>query len=89
MSFGAIQHMVTSVKNNSNLLNKRKRFEKGMGLSSSKVKKETSFPSATPDQIRKLREQLQAENKRKQLQTNVATVVFGVILIMFLYLLIS
>lgn len=89
MSFGAIQHMVTSVKNNSNLLNKRKRFEKGMGLSSSKVKKETSFPSATPDQIRKLREQLQAENKRKQLQTNVATVVFGVILVMFLYLLIS
>jgi hypothetical protein len=89
MSFGAIQHMVTSVKNNSNLLNKRKRFEKGMGLSSSKAKKETSFPSATPHQIRKLREQLQAENKRKQLQTNVATVVFGVILVMFLYLLIN
>ena len=81
--------MVTSVKNNSNLLNKRKRFEKGMGLSSSKVKKETSFPSATHNKIRKLREQLQAENKRKQLQTNVATVVFGVILVMFLYLLIS
>lgn len=64
MSFGAIQHMVTSVKNNSNLLNKRKRFKKGTDLSSSKFKKETNFPSATPYQIQKLREQLQTEKKR-------------------------
>lgn len=81
--------MITSVKNNSQLLSKRERFKKGMGLSSSRLKSETSFPSATPLQIQKLRRQLQAENKRKQLQTNVATVVFSIILVMFFYLLLN
>lgn len=89
MSFGAIQHMVITTKNNANLLNKRERFKKGFGLSTGKKSARTEFPQISAIEIKTLRAQLQAENKRKQLQTNIATVVFGLVLVMFVYLLLN
>jgi hypothetical protein len=89
MSFAAVQHVSTSVNNDSNLLNKRKRFNGDITSSLNTTKNQTNFPLQTPNEIQNPLEQLQIENKRKQLQTKVATVVYSMVLVMFFYLLIS
>lgn len=78
--------MIISMRNNKNLLNKRERFKRGMGINGSDSKPQYSFPDATPQQIEVLRQQLQKENKRKQLQTNIATFVLLILIIAFIYL---
>ncbi|TPV35710.1 hypothetical protein FJ651_02010 [Paucihalobacter ruber] len=89
MSFAAVQHVATSVNNNSNLLNKRKRFSGAISSALNKTKNQTNFVSDTPNEIQNPLVQLQIEHKRKQLQTNVATVLYSVVLVMFFYLLLS
>lgn len=88
MSFGVIQSMIISIRNNKNLLNKRKRFQSGLGLNGNNSKPKYTYKKPTAEQIRNLKKRLQKENQRKQLQTNITMLVLLILIIALGYLLV-
>ena len=81
MSFGIVQSAIAAMKNNRNLLSKRKRG-KGLDGKYSNEKVEFDLPEATPKQLNDIRERKQRENKKMRLkQVAITTVIMLVILI--------
>ncbi|MEL0457504.1 hypothetical protein WJN01_14790 [Flavobacteriaceae bacterium SZ-1-7] len=82
MSFGVVQSAIVSIRSNLGLLSKRERLNKTLS-GSGRNKYETKSPSASPYELKKLRNRILRENKAiriKQLVfviTIVALLIFG------------
>jgi len=63
MSFGVIQTMITTLKNNEKMRSKREKFKRTFGSNSSNKKPEYDFPEATPEVLNEIRYRLKKENK--------------------------
>ena len=51
MSFGVVQTMITTLKNNENMRSKRDKFKRSASKRSISKKPEYDFPKATPEQL--------------------------------------
>jgi hypothetical protein len=54
MSFGVVQSAISSIKNNRNLISKRKKLKDSLGGYDAKEKSKFNFPEATPQMIKEL-----------------------------------
>ncbi len=80
MSFGgSVQGMVTTLKNNSSLIGKRIKYFNLKG-STKYLRKKTNFKKATPDQLKKIREQIQLENRKNLYLNHIFIRIFFLIL---------
>lgn len=61
---GSAQSMITIIKNNKNILSKRKKFKRSPGGYTHNEKPEFDFPEATPQMLKEIR--LRLKNERKQ-----------------------
>ena len=52
---GAVQSMISSLKNNEKMRSKRTKFKNTLGGNNSESKTEYNFPEATPEMLKKLR----------------------------------
>lgn len=78
MSFGVVQSAISSIKNNRNLISKRKKLKDSLVGYYAKEKSKFNFPEATPQMIKELRMRLIKENKQRRLKQ---FLLLGVILI--------
>lgn len=87
MSFGgATQAMITALKNNKQLLNKRKSLKDNMGgYSNGNNPVEFKTPNANAYELSKLKRKLQKENKKVLNKRITLLIVFLIILISVLY----
>ncbi len=76
MGFGGVQGMITSLKNNSNLVSSRKKYFNQKG-GTKYLKKRTNFKTASPDLIKKIKEKSKKENRK----TRVIQIIFLIIII--------
>ena len=81
---GSMMAMINSIKNNKNLLSKRK-DKKGLSGSYSGVKLK-EFPKATPEELKRIQEKVQLENR---LIRNRQLMVFGILLAIIIVLIIK
>ena len=87
MSFGgSVQGMITTLKNNSNLTGRRKKYF-DTKASTKYLKKRTNFKKATPAQLKKIREQLIIENRENLFLNHVFIRVFFILLFYIINLL--
>ena len=84
MSFGgAVASMITSLKNNRNLVRKHDRFSKDGYFRSGDKVTTFNFPEATPEQLNEIRDRMKRENrilflKRLLLSTVILTgIIYG------------
>jgi len=63
---GAVQSMLTALKNNKNLTGKRAYYFDTKG-STKYLKKRTNFKKASPQLIKKIRTRLQKENRKERI----------------------
>lgn len=75
MSFGAVQSMISSLKNNEKMRSKRTKFKKTLGGNNSIEKTEYNFPEATPEMLKKLRERLQKEQRHQSIKQFIILVI--------------
>ncbi|GGG41139.1 hypothetical protein [Bizionia arctica] len=80
MSFGAVQSAISSLKNNRNLVSKRKKLKNGL------VKMEGAESivfehKASPEKLNELRLRLQKERKERRLKTLIIFSIFMLLLI--------
>jgi radical SAM superfamily enzyme YgiQ (UPF0313 family) len=86
MSFGVVQTMITSLKNNKNQLSKYDRFKNAKGHYGNN-KTEFNFPKATPEELKLIKEKIQRENKQlRRKQYIIVSVLFCIILFFVMYL---
>ncbi len=80
MSFGgSVQGMVTTLKNNSSLIGKRIKYFNLKG-SAKYLRKKINFKKATPDQLKKIRDQIQLENRKNLYLNHIFIRIFFLIL---------
>ena len=85
MSYGAVQSAIAAMKNNRNLLSKRKR---GKGLKDGYVvkKEEFNLPKATPKQLNDIKVRMKREHlKRRVLQITLLTALMILFLSVFFF----
>lgn len=63
MSFGVVQTMITTLRNNDNLRSKREKFKKKYGKNISIEKPEYDFPEATPEILNAIRKKIKKDNQ--------------------------
>ena len=88
MSFGVVQTMITSLKNNRNQLSKHDRFKNAKGHYRNN-KTEFNFPEATPEELERIKEKIRRENKQLRRKQLIVLGIVLVILISFLFYLIN
>lgn len=66
MGFGGVQGMITSLKNNSNLIGRRKKYFNQKG-ETKYLKTRTNFKKASPELINKIREKSKKENRKARI----------------------
>ena len=84
MSFGAVQSMISSLKNNEKMRSKRTKFKNTLGGNNSESKTEYNFPEATPEMLKKLRERLQKEQRQQTLKQVILMGISLIIIVVFL-----
>ncbi len=86
MSFGgSVQGMMTTLKNNSSLVGRRKKYFDLDG-STKYLRKRTNFKKATPDQLKGIRKQIRIENRKTQYLNHVFIRIFFILLFYFINL---
>ncbi len=65
MGFGGAHTMGVVLKNNRNLLRKRKKFQKSIGGYDNSIKTEYTFPKATRNGLNQIKNRLQREQKER------------------------
>ena len=84
MSFGVVQTMITTLKNNENLRSKREKFKRRYGHNSFQEKPEYDFPEATPEYLEEIRKKLKKENQILWIKiTVISVVIIGCLLYLF------
>lgn len=63
MSFGVVQTMITTLKNNEKMRSKRDKFKKTLGGYGKNEKVEYNLPKATPEQLQEIKIRIKRENK--------------------------
>lgn len=63
MSFGVVQTMITTLKNNEKMRSKRDKFKKTLGGYGKNEKVEYNLPKATPKQLQEIKTRIKRENK--------------------------
>ncbi|MUU77907.1 hypothetical protein [Winogradskyella endarachnes] len=63
MSFGVVQTMISTLRNNDNLRSKREKFKKKYGKNISIEKPEYDFPEATPEILNAIRKKIKKDNQ--------------------------
>lgn len=87
MGFGGSGSMNVVLKNNKNLLNKRKKFRKTLGGYGNEEKTEYDFPKAQSHTIRRLKERIKYENEQILKRRIIVFIAISIILITgFIYL---
>ena len=76
MGFGGVQGMITSLKNNSNLVGRRKKYFEQKG-ETKYLKTQTNFKKASPELINKIR----AKSKKENRKTRIIQIIFLMIII--------
>lgn len=71
---GAVQAMITTLKNNEKMRSKRSKFKTSVGSYRRKQKPEYDFPEATPELLETIKEKLQKEQRRRMVIVWVLTV---------------
>lgn len=74
MSFGVIQAMITSLKNNEKMRTKRNKFKHVPGKRSG-IKTQYDFPEATPELLIEIRDKLRKENRIRMTKIIVVTII--------------
>lgn len=74
MSFGVIQAMITSLKNNEKMRTKRIKFKHVPGKRSG-IKPQYDFPKATPEMLIEIRDKLRKENRIRMTKIIVVTII--------------
>lgn len=86
MSFGVVQTMITTLKNNENLRSKREKFKRRYGHNSFQEKPEYDFPEATPELLKDIRKKIKKERQVRRLKDIMLTVILFIGLVyVFLY----
>ena len=86
MSFGVVQTMITTLKNNENLCSKREKFKRRYGHNSLQEKPEYDFPEATPELLKDIRKKIKKERQVRRLKDIMLTVILFIGLVyVFLY----
>jgi hypothetical protein len=75
MSFGVVQTMITTLKNNEKMRSKRDKFKRSVGGFSRTGKPEYDFPKATPKMLNDIKDKLRKEHKRRMIKVVVLTIV--------------
>jgi hypothetical protein len=76
MSFGVVQTMITTLKNNEKMRSKRSNFKRTVSISGyNKQKPEYDFPEATPQILNEIKERLQKERKRRTYKVVALTII--------------
>jgi len=75
MSFGVVQTMITTLKNNEKMRSKRDKFKRPLKSRYPKTKPEYNFPKATPEMLRSIRERLIKENKIRMTKVIILTII--------------
>ena len=81
MGFGGYGSVNIVLKNNKNLLRKRKHFETSLGGYSKTEKPVYKFPVSTPHKLRSIKERLERENKQRQLKQIIVVSIIYIMLI--------
>ena len=81
---GAVQSMISSLKNNETMRSKRTKFKNTLGGNNSESKTEYNFPEATPEMLKKLRERLQKEQRQQSIKQTIILVV-SIIITLFIF----
>jgi hypothetical protein len=81
---GAVQSMISSLKNNEKMRSKRTKFKNTLGGNNSESKTEYNFPEATPEMLKKLRERLQKEQRQQSIKQTIILVV-SIIITLFIF----
>ncbi|MBV7269217.1 hypothetical protein, partial [Winogradskyella luteola] len=78
--------MITSIRNNLNLLSKRNRLKNKLGGFNSEKKVEYNFPKATKKQLNDIAKQLKEEHRIRMLKVVIVTfILFLGLVVGFLY----
>lgn len=85
MSFGVVQSGITTLKNNRNLLSKRKKLKNNLGNNSSKRLTDYNLPKSNPMVLKQLKEKIRLEHKKT---TQKQLLVFCLVIIPLITLLI-
>lgn len=80
MGFGGVQGMITSLKNNSNLIGQKVKYFDRKGKTKY-LKKRTNFKKASPELIQKIREKSKKEKRRTLILQIIFFVIFAAIAI--------
>ena len=87
MSFGgSVQGMITTLKNNSSLVGRRKKYFE-LKESTKYLKKRTNFKKATPDQLKNIKEKIRKENLNNLFLNHIFIRIFFILLFYLLNLL--
>ena len=81
---GSAQSMITILKNNEKMRSRRTKFKNNLGGNNSVEKTEYSFPEATPEMLKKLRERLQKEQRQQSIKQCIILVI-SVIITVFIF----
>ncbi|WP_299099092.1 hypothetical protein [uncultured Winogradskyella sp.] len=73
MSFGVVQTMITTLKNNDNMRSKRKKFKKGYSRTIFSEKPEYDFQEATPELLKSIEKKVKRDNRILWLKVGIIT----------------
>ncbi|RYH75691.1 hypothetical protein EVU94_01655 [Flavobacteriaceae bacterium 144Ye] len=79
---GSAQSMITILKNNEKMRNRRDKFKKTLGGYDNKRKTEYDFPEATPEVLKEIKERLIKERKQRFIKI---AILFTILLSLFIY----